>query len=113
MMPSFLFVGDGPESDHLLVWTHYNGVATCVEPKTGKQLWQHRLDGNYSASPTYAAGKIYFLNEDGKMSIVEAGKVFTGVAENTINTGEHFQASPAFSNGQIFIRSDKHLFCIK
>ena len=31
MMPSFLFVGDGPESDHLLVWTHYNGVATCVE----------------------------------------------------------------------------------
>ena len=44
MMPSFLFVGNGPESDHLLVWTHYDGVATCVEPKTGKQIWQQRLD---------------------------------------------------------------------
>jgi outer membrane protein assembly factor BamB len=113
MMPSFLFVGNGPEADHLLVWTHYNGVATCVEPTTGKEIWQHRIEGNYSASPTYAAGKIYFLNEDGKTTILEAGKEFKVVGENTIDTNEHFQASPAFSNGEIFIRSDKHLYCIK
>ena len=111
--PSFLFVGTGEPADHLLVWAKESTrVATCVEPKTGKQVWQERLPGTgeISASPTYAAGKIYFVTEDGRTTVIDASREYKIVAENEI--GERCQASPAFSNGQIFLRTDKHLFCI-
>ena len=104
VMPSFLFV------DHLLYAVKESGSATCRDPKTGDVIWEQKLEGKYSASPVFAAGKIYFLSEDGKTTIVEAGKSFKKVAENDV--GETCQASPAFSDGQIFLRTDKHLFCI-
>lgn len=104
MMSSFLFV------DHLLFGVKENGIAFCREPRDGAIVWQQRLDGAYCASPVHAAGKIYLLSESGKMTVIEAARQFKLVAENPI--GEFCQASPAFSNGQIFLRSDKHLFCI-
>jgi hypothetical protein len=53
---------------------------------------------------------IYFLNDNGVMNVVKAGPQFERVAQNDI--GEKTFASPAISDGQIFIRGDKHLFCI-
>lgn len=107
--PSFLYVEKGG-GDSLLVWVKENGVASAADPKTGKVYWQERLEGEYSASPTLAGGNVYFVSEDGKTTVVEAAKEFKVVAENAI--GEKCQASPAFSDGQIFLRSEKHLFCI-
>lgn len=104
MMPSFLF------TDHLLFTISEHGIAMCLEADSGKPVWQHRVEGEYSASPILAAGKIYLLNEAGKTTIIEAGREFKVVAESGI--GEKCQASPALSNGQLFIRSDQHLFCI-
>jgi outer membrane protein assembly factor BamB len=87
------------------------GVATCYEAATGDVVWQGRIGGNHSASPVYADGKIYFLSEQGETTIIEAGPEFKIVARN--NIGEKCQASIAVSQGRLFIRSDKNLYCIR
>jgi len=87
-----------------------SGVAHCYDGATGKVIWKQRIGGNHSASPVSADGKIYFLSEQGETTIVKAGDKFEELAKNPL--GEHCQASLAISQGQIFIRTDKHLFCI-
>jgi outer membrane protein assembly factor BamB len=87
------------------------GVATCYKADSGDIVWQERIGGNHSASPVFADGKIYFLSEAGETAIIEANPSFSGIlTKNSI--GEKCQASIAVSQGDLFIRSDKHLFCI-
>lgn len=86
------------------------GIATCYEAQTGNVIWQERIGGNHSASPIYADGKIYFLSEQGESAIIQAGAEFKEIARNSM--GEKCQASYAASQGNLFIRSDKNLFCI-
>ncbi len=87
------------------------GIATCYKADSGDIIWQERIGGNHSASPVLADGKIYFLSEAGDTAIIEASPKFSGIlATNSVS--EKCQASMAISQGNIFIRSDKHLFCI-
>ena len=74
---------------------------------SGRNGWR----AAYSASPVFAAGRIYFLAENGNTTMIEPGRSFKELGVNPLEG--HCQASPAISNGRIFIRSDKHLFCIK
>ncbi|MCA9129848.1 MAG: PQQ-binding-like beta-propeller repeat protein [Planctomycetales bacterium] len=68
--------------------------------------------GDY-ASPVYADGKIYFINRTGETYVIEAGDEFNQLAVNRISEeAEQFGATPAISGGSIFIRSNKHLYCI-
>lgn len=91
------------------------GIANCIDAKTGKQIWSGRLKGNYSASPVYAAGKVYFFNEDdedGIATVVEAGTdKFTVLAENDLATGA--MASPAIVSDALFLRTKTHLYRIE
>ena len=96
------------EGDYFLVVSD-SGVAHCFEAGTGKLMWQERL-GEHHASLVSANGLIYFLNDNGVMNVVRPGPQFVRVAQNEI--GEKTFASPAISEGQIFLRGDKHLFCI-
>ena len=64
----------------------------------------------YSASPVLADGKIYVTNEDGLTTVVKAGPKFELLAENALN--DYCLSSPAISQGQIFIRTAQHLYCI-
>jgi len=86
------------------------GVAKCLRAETGEVLWRERLEGRYSASPVWADGRIYFLSEKGKTTVVRAGDEFTVLAENELN--EKCGASPAVSQKHIFIRSENNLYCI-
>jgi outer membrane protein assembly factor BamB len=88
------------------------GVVTIFEvsPSAAKPVAQGRAPGNYCASPVAAAGNIYFLSEQGVATVIEAGPKFNIVATNSL--GEKCQASPAISQGQIFIRTEKNLYCI-
>jgi outer membrane protein assembly factor BamB len=88
-----------------------NGVASCLDAKTGKQHWQERLGGSYSASPVYADGRIYFLNEDGESVVIEPGREFKKLASNRIDG--YTLASMAISGGAIFVRSASHLYCFR
>jgi hypothetical protein len=97
--------------DYLYVCPN-NGVITCYEAKTGKQTYQQRLPGSggYTASPVAADGKLYFTSEEGFTCVVKAGPKYELLAKNTI--GETCMATPAISDGMIFVRSQHHLFGI-
>jgi len=86
------------------------GAVTVVDAKDGSRVWQQRIDGVFSASPVAADGKIYFVSENGETIVVRAGRTPEVLSRNDL--GERQIASPAVSNGQIFIRTDDHLFAI-
>lgn len=87
-----------------------NGIASCFEAATGKRLWMKRMGRRYSTSLITAAGLVYFLDDDGNTKVVKPGPKYEEVAENILD--EPCAASPAASDGQLFIRTEKHLYCI-
>ena len=103
-VPSMLYV-----KPHLFAITD-GGVATCLKAATGELVWQERVGGNFSATPVAAEGRIYFLGDNGETTVIEAGPEFKVLAKNPL--GEKVQASMAASQGQLFIRTEKTLFCI-
>jgi outer membrane protein assembly factor BamB len=86
------------------------GVLTAIDAATGTRLWQERTYGVFSASPIAGGGHVYFVSENGDTVVVKAGKSPQIVGRNTL--GERAVASPAAANGQIFIRTDSHVFCL-
>jgi outer membrane protein assembly factor BamB len=86
------------------------GIVTAVDARSGKRVWQERMGGIYSASPVAANGRIYLLNEGGETVVIRAGRELEIVARNALD--ERAVASPAISNGQLFIRTDTDLICI-
>ena len=89
------------------------GVTTCYDGVTGKVFWKERLRGSFTASPIAAGGLVYFLSEAGTTSVLEPGPTFKLLTENSLGaSGEIFRASLSASNGQIFARSQTHLYCI-
>ena len=87
------------------------GIASCVDAKTGTVHWQERVGGNYSASPIYANGRIYFQNEEGIGVVVKAGQEFQKLSSNDL--GERTLASYAVANDAFYIRTEQHLFKVK
>jgi outer membrane protein assembly factor BamB len=102
--PSVTAVGDH------VYFVNDDGVAFCYEAKTGKRVWQERMDGKFSASPVYAAGNLYCPAENGKTFVVAASPTYTPVAENRLDAG--CRASPAVAGDAIFLRTYTHLYCI-
>jgi outer membrane protein assembly factor BamB len=88
-----------------------DGIASCVDARTGKEHWRTRLEGTYSASPVYADGRIYFLNEEGETTVIAAGTEFRLLATNRLEGGQTL-ASMAISEGTILIRTRSHLYCV-
>jgi outer membrane protein assembly factor BamB len=88
------------------------GVAWCLDAKSGQAIWgpQRIKSGTYSSSPVLADGKLYITNEDGLTTVIKAGPKFETLAENDLN--DYCLSSPAISDGQIFIRTAQHLYCI-
>jgi len=84
-------------------------AGNCVEAATGKVLWTEPM-GLHHASPVLANGLVYFTNDDGVTHVVRAGPKYELVARNEL--GEKTYASPALSQGQLFLRSFSHLYCI-
>jgi len=87
-----------------------DGIASCFEAATGERHWMERVGPHYSASLVEADGLVHFLSDEGITKIVRPGEQFEVVAENAL--GENCYSSPAISQGRIFIRAEKHLYCI-
>jgi outer membrane protein assembly factor BamB len=103
--PSLLLVED------LLFGIEDGGVASCLDAKTGTEVWRERVGGNYSASPVYAEGRIYFFSEEGKTTVIEARRQFKVLAENQLEAG--FMASPAIAGRAFLLRTRTHLYRIE
>jgi len=87
------------------------GVLTCLNAKTGKQLYQERVaQGTFFSSPILVDGKIYCGSREGKMVVVAASEKFKHLGTSQMRSGIH--ATPAVANGNMFIRTDTHLICL-
>lgn len=98
-------------ANNLLFLVDDNGVATCLDPQTGRELWRHRLKGLYSASPTYADNKIYFFSETGHATVIAPTPQFQLLSESKFDDG--FMASPALAGRALYLRSKTHLYRIE
>ena len=107
--PSPIVVGQ------FIIVSDMGGIATCYDSTDGHVYWKERLAGKFSASPIAAGGLAYFINEEGKTTIVEPGPVLKIVAENKfpVDSQEIFRASLTPSAGQLFIRSTTVLYCVE
>jgi outer membrane protein assembly factor BamB len=103
--PSLLLVEDR------LFMVSDRGVASCLDALSGEVHWQERVDGNFSASPLYAAGRVYLQSEEGQGTVLEAATEFRPLAKNDLK--ERSLASYAVDGSTLFIRTDKHLYRIE
>jgi outer membrane protein assembly factor BamB len=97
--------------DDLLFLVSERGIVSCVEAKTGKQVWQERLGGSYSASALAADGRVYFFSQDGVTNVIEAGRSWKKLAANKLDDG--CMASPAVAGKALFVRTKTHLYRIE
>ena len=68
----------------LLFMVNDTGIVTCLDAANGAEVWRSRVPDSYSASPILAEGRIYFFSEDGRTTVIEAGREFRPLAENTL-----------------------------
>jgi outer membrane protein assembly factor BamB len=104
-IPSPLVLGD------YYYYVEDNGLANCLNAASGARVWRERLGGKFQASPVACADRIYCASVEGRVTVLKPGPTFQVLARNEL--GENLVASPALSNGQIFLRGEKHLFCIE
>jgi outer membrane protein assembly factor BamB len=117
------------------------GIVNCLEAKTGKEIYQARLQKNLGdsatpdqpaedergdsrrggrgggqdyASPIVAGGLIYYQGRSGDIYVVQPGDELKQIAVNRVSeeSGEDFSATPAVAEGKLFVRSSKRLYCI-
>jgi outer membrane protein assembly factor BamB len=102
--PSFLVL------DGMVFLVSDLGIAMCLDAQSGEVIWRERLDGNYSASPLFAEGRVYFFNHDATATVIEAGRQYKQLAVNGLD-GE-MRASPAVCGTSLFLRTRTHLYRI-
>jgi outer membrane protein assembly factor BamB len=102
-------------ADGRLYFTQTNvNILTCVDAQSGSVLIdRERLPGvaNFYASPVAAAGRIYFTDRDGTTLVLKQSDRVEVLATNTL--GEPVDASPALAGRQLFLRGEKHVWCIE
>jgi outer membrane protein assembly factor BamB len=104
LTPSPIVVGDD------LYVVSDNGIASCLDAKTGAVRWQQRLGNGFSASPVFADGRLYFLDEDGRTVVLKPGPAAEPLAVNVLEGPA--LASIAVAEKSLFIRTGTHLYRI-
>jgi outer membrane protein assembly factor BamB len=104
--PSPLLIGD------LLFIVNSDGIASCVDAKTGETIWKNRVSGNFSASPIFADGRIYLCDEGSMTTVIEPAREYKVLSVNKL-AGEEMFASPAVAGSALYLRSATHLYRIE
>jgi len=86
------------------------GMGLCFETKTGKVMWSERLCGDVTSSPLLINGYVYVIDEGGEVAVYPAAPTFKEPLKSKV--GEGVMATPAVSNGKLFIRGKSTLYCI-
>jgi len=97
-------------NDELIFLLSSDGYLSCYKTDDGVRLWEQDMKDYFQASPSLVGDKLYLLSEEGVMFIVEAAGEHKEPAKNEL--GEKCFASPAFTDGRIYIRGKENLYCI-
>ncbi len=95
----------------LIYMVNDSGIATCLEAKTGAEVWKQRIGGEYSTASVYADGRIYFFSQEGKATVIAPGRQYRELAVNKLDEG--FMASPAIAGKAFYLRTKTHLYRIE
>jgi outer membrane protein assembly factor BamB len=102
------------QGDYLYMVNDMTSIATCLEAKTGKSVWQGRLGAaareGFSASPVAVDNKIFFTNDEGETFVLAAGPEFRQLRVNRLN--EMTLATPALVDRKWYFRTAEHLLAI-
>ena len=104
LTPSPIVVGDD------LYVVSDNGIASCLDARSGEVRWQQRLGNSFSASPVFADGRLYFLDEDARTVVLKPGPAAEPLAVNVLEGSA--LASMAVAGKSFFIRTATHLYRI-
>jgi outer membrane protein assembly factor BamB len=96
-------------TDDYIFTTMTTGEIHCIDVASGRVLWVQKNGAQYS-SPVLANGLVYMPNDEGIITVIKPGPKFEPVSKNYL--GEKMFASPAISNGKIYLRGFQHLYCI-
>lgn len=103
--------------DGLLYYVTDNGVLTCAQADTGKQIWRERLDDNFFGSFVCAGDKLFLLSKEGNAFVFRAGRKFDLLAQNKLDWEQDEQhpplcTTPAIAGGRMYVRTYTHLASI-
>lgn len=87
-----------------------NGVLQCANVADGTEVWSQRVRGEFSSSPVAARDALYLVNENGLTTVMRIGDKPERLAANDL--ADPMLATPAISGSCLFMRSDRHLYCI-
>ena len=93
----------------LFLW-HDNGVVACIDAPTGKRLWQQRVGGDFFGSPVRVGERLYCISRKGEMVVLAAADKYQLLAR--IPLGEASHATPAVSDGVMYLRTVSHLMAL-
>ena len=111
--------------DHIFGFS--GGIVNCISAESGESVFKERLPADKSksgdgggrrgpssdySSPVSADGKIYQFAKTGTCYVLDAKPKFNVLAVNSLNDGSEFNSTPAISDGKIYVRSNKNLYCI-
>jgi outer membrane protein assembly factor BamB len=103
--PSPVLVGE-----HIYSVSDKAGVVTCLDARTGAEVWQRRVGGGaHSASPLFADGALYFFAEDGSAVALAPGSESRELGRAVLGEGG-VMATPAIAGQAIFLRTESHLY---
>jgi outer membrane protein assembly factor BamB len=91
------------------------GILQCIDWKTGKQVYEERLDGvkgssKFFSSPVYGDGKIYCGSQQGDLIVVKAGPKFERLSATSLDSA--INATPAIGHGRVYVRTEKSLWAV-
>ncbi|MDH7571163.1 MAG: PQQ-binding-like beta-propeller repeat protein, partial [Armatimonadota bacterium] len=86
------------------------GLITCFDVTNGKLVWEHDLMKPVRSSPTLVGKRIFLTDQEGVTHFFEAGRTFKDLGSAVL--GEPVETTPAFLGGRMFLRGEKHLYCI-
>jgi outer membrane protein assembly factor BamB len=101
--------------DGKLYWVSDRGVAVSIDARTGENPTKHRIrgTGKVYASVLIADGRIYAVSRNNGTFVLAADDSFEQLAHNKLGSdGSVFNASPAVSDGKLYLRSNKFLYCL-
>jgi outer membrane protein assembly factor BamB len=101
----------GTVDNGLLFMVNEGGVAACLQTADGAEVWRERIGGEYSASVLYGDGRIYCFSQEGKITVLKAGRAFEPLATNQLDDG--FMASPTVSGRALYLRTRTDLYRIE
>ena len=91
--------------------TDKTGIASCLDMASGELVWRHRIGGSFSASPILSGDRVYFFDRDGQTTVLAHGRTLKVLSVNKLQAG--CMASPAASDGALYLRSTTHLYRIE